>query len=139
MTKYTCNHCLKFSKASNSCFKSMNFFQMLLATPNFTQYERKLRKFTGRLNSKTSIACTLCGSCIISYFNCLGSVKDVKWSCHGHITLFWSHHSVCLSNLRNIFCKQTNFSLKKTHYFKDELNKSIISTSLFYNSQKSCM
>ena len=29
----------------------------------FTQFERKLRKFTGRLNSKISVTCTSCGSC----------------------------------------------------------------------------
>ena len=96
MTRNTLNHCLKFpwcfischicygrskaknfstvikvkllvSKASNSCFKGFDFFQMLSQLVeiynNFTQFERKLRKFTGRLNSKISVTCTSCGSC----------------------------------------------------------------------------
>ena len=44
------------------------------------------------------------GDNINLYLNCLGSMKDVlKWSCHSHIMLFQSLHSVCLLNFRNFF------------------------------------
>ena len=74
------------------------------------------------------------------YLNCLGSMKDVlKWWCGTHIMFFFSVTSQCmLIKPRKYFVqkKHFNFSFKKTHYFKDELTRSIINTSLFYNSQK---
>ena len=58
------------SKASKNYFNSMDFFhnspsfyQLLKIPKKFTQFERKLRKFTGRLNSKISVACTSHRSC----------------------------------------------------------------------------
>ena len=99
MTRNRLNHCLKFtlhsischicygkisekifntlikvkllvSKASNSCFKGLDFFQMLLAShrvvkiPNkFTPFDKKYRKFTCRLNSKISVTGTSCWTC----------------------------------------------------------------------------
>ena len=93
------------------------FSQLVEIYNKFTQFERKLRKFTGRLNSKISVTCISCGSCqqlrlifsltthqtthgrpkepivfiynISLYFNCISSVKYVfKWSHHGHIMPF---------------------------------------------------
>ena len=51
---------LFISKASNICSKSMDFFffAQLVKIPNkFTQFERKQRKFTARLNLKIFIGC----------------------------------------------------------------------------------
>ena len=76
---------------------------------------------------------------ISSYFNYLGSVKDVlKWSQHGHITIFQANHGV---EPQKYFLQTNNFkfSSKKTHYFRDELTRPIINTNLLYNSQKSYM
>ena len=93
MTRNTLNHCLKFplhcygkiqeknfstvikdkllvSKSSNSCFKGLDFFEMLLASHMQYKYStsslsliKKKRKFTGRLNSKISVIGTSCWSC----------------------------------------------------------------------------
>ena len=82
MIRNTLNHCLKFalrsifchicygkiseknvntfikvklfiSKTSDSCFQGFDFFQMLLASHRyFTHFHKKLRKFTGGLNTK---------------------------------------------------------------------------------------
>ena len=77
---------------------------------------------------------------ISSYFNCLGSVQDVfKWLHNGHIMLSSRHITEYLIKPRKYFLQTNNFkfSFKKTHYFKDELTRPIINTSLFYNSHKS--
>ena len=56
---------LLVSKASHHGFLSNALtFSLLVKIPNnFTQFWRKLRKFTGRLNSKISVACTSSRSC----------------------------------------------------------------------------
>ena len=42
---------------------ALSFSQLVEIYNKFTQFERKLRKFTGRLNSKISVTCTSCGNC----------------------------------------------------------------------------
>ena len=55
------------------------------------------------------------GDNINLYLNCLGSVKNVlKWSCHGHITLFSVTSQCMLIELQNFF------SIKPLQFFFQE-------------------
>ena len=90
---------LLVSKVSKSCFRSLyflsnalSFSQQVKISKKFTQFEIKLEIFTGRLNSKSSVAFISYGSC--QQIRLIFSLRTQRFS----IRLHMKDHKIPLSS-----------------------------------------